>query len=114
MSKKHIYILYQLVCSEIERIESTKYEWTNPTCTTERVYTINDNTRRGYYETMAIENVTGVQIPRSGTLFTRELSYDESCLVHERNQREFDRMYSNQSLYEDLTEIKQTLEKLSK
>ena len=114
MSKKHIYILYQLVCSEIEKIENTKYEWTNPIYETERVYTINDNTRRGYYETMAIENVTGVQIPRSGTLFTRELSYDESCLVHERNQREFDRMYSNQSLYEDLTEIKQTLEKLSK
>ena len=112
MNKKYIDILYRLVVDKIEETSKQEYEWRSPTHKTERVYTINDGTRKGYYETMAIENMIGIEIPRSGTLVTRELSYEESKWVNKMNQMESDRLYNDRILYEDLINLKQILKDL--
>ena len=112
MNKKYIYILYQLVDAEIEKIKNEQYEFVDPKYTTERVYSINDGTRTGYYKTMAIENITGIKIPRNGSLITHELSYEETQRANERNQIEANRMNDNRILYEDLINLKQSLKDL--
>ena len=112
MSEKYIYILYQLVDTKLNELSKEQYEFINPRYATERVCSINDGTRQGYYTAKAIESITGIKMYENGSVVKRELSSEEMLQANRINGMEIDRMNDDRSLYDDLRNIKQILQNL--